>query len=230
MDRKKLIATRLQAILKDLKSTPTPTLIAVSKACSLADIEWAFACGQRHFGENRVEQLASRMDALAFLPGIRWHFIGNLQSNKIKKLFAVKNLTHIHSVKSIGLLEKMYANCDMLESTVEFFLQVNTSEEKEKAGFANKDELCDAANLIDKQGSLYPQLVFKGLMTMSKIRTENFAEDARICFKELREYRDFLQRDFNFPPLKLSMGMSADYKWALEEGADYIRVGSAIFS
>ncbi len=229
MDRKELISIRLSLISKDYPVRNPPILVAVTKKRPLEDIEFAYVAGHRDFGENRVDELQEKAQFFfeAGFSDIRWHFIGHLQSNKLKKLFNIPGLSYIHSVDSFEILEKMYVKSNLLLDPVSFFLQVNTSGEKEKAGFEGQEELMRAANLIGAQAN--PRLKMCGLMTMSKIRTDNFERDAKACFKKLKQSRRNLQRDFDLPDLKLSMGMSSDYQWAMEEGADYIRVGSAIF-
>jgi pyridoxal phosphate enzyme (YggS family) len=191
-------------------------LLVVSKTQKLEEIRYLFQLGQRDFGENRVKDLEERAQALSDLPGIRWHLIGNLQSNKIPKLSKIPGLTAIHSVSSLELLQKLQAG---LKVPMGIFLQVNTSREDEKSGFENVDEIQAAARLVQAP------LRLQGLMTMATIRTDDVPGEARRCFRELKVLRDRFD-----PRLELSMGMSGDYGIALEEGSSWVRVGSRVFA
>jgi len=195
------------------------TLVAVSKKRSKHEIEALYAQGQRDFGENRVLELVEKARELErSCPERKWHFIGNLQSNKVKELLTVPNLVAIHSIDRDKLIRELFKHKP--NHPILCFLQVNTSGENEKSGFKNLDEINAAAKLFEGQESF----ILHGLMTMGGIRTENFEQTAHKCFKKLKEIRDELN-----PELKLSMGMSADYKIALEYGADYLRLGRILF-
>ncbi len=226
MERRELLKIRLQLLKREIRET---NLVAVSKNTDSESIRFAFEEGQVDFGENRVESLEEKSIELEDLD-LNWHFIGKLQSNKINRLFKIPRLKYIHSVDSLKLLEHLYKRVDQISSQrVGFFLQVNTSEEAEKSGFCikNYDELAAAANLISQH--LDSKFYLLGLMTMGKYRTDNFEEDARLCFKRLNAVRSTLKRDFELPDLKLSMGMSQDYSMAIEEGTDFVRIGTSIF-
>ncbi len=226
------IVPRLNAIKAEC-ARHRATLIAVSKTRPLEEVRVAHAAGHRDFGENRVDELLDKAHAAseAGLAGLRWHFLGRLQSNKIKKLFRVPHLAAIHSVDRLDLLEKLYVCSSVLARPVDYFLQINTSGEREKAGLPllqDGREVWEAiADLAKRMGN--SPLRLHGLMAMSKLRTPNFEEDARACFEALGEQRRLLRENFDFPDLKLSMGMSSDYLLALATGSDYIRVGRAIF-
>ncbi|MCP4914801.1 MAG: YggS family pyridoxal phosphate-dependent enzyme [Oligoflexia bacterium] len=228
MDRSELISIRLKLVKRDIPSSKNITLVAVSKKYPYEDVKFAHQAGQIDFGENRIDELVEKSECAANDHlHLRWHFIGNLQSNKISKLFNVKNLKFIHSVDSFSLLEKLYGKSNILQEKVGFYLQVKTSNEKEKGGFDSYDDLAKTINLILKNQASNLKMV--GLMTMSKVRTENFEEDARACFQKLKKIRKQLQQDFGLGDLSLSMGMSNDLEIAVEEGTDCVRVGSAIF-
>lgn len=228
MDRQELINIRLDLIKRHFILDKDPTLVAVSKGSPFSDIEAAYRSGQRHFGENRVDELFDKSHRAIELgiEDIHWHFLGHLQSNKIKKLLLVPNIYAIHSVDSSKLLDQLISK--KYEGAIKLFLQVNTSNEQEKYGFRDWDELALCANKLlaasDSSFSLY------GLMTMSRLRTDTFEEDAKKCFRQLKVISDSLVKDFDLPPLKLSMGMSDDFEIALNEGSDYLRIGSKIFS
>ncbi len=205
-------------------------LVAVSKYSPLQDIILAYYYGHRDFGENRVQDLldkASAFDEQEFNE-VKWHYIGKIQSNKINKLLKVPNLKYIHSVDSIKLLETLYKKVEQFSGEeLKYFLEVKTSDEEEKHGLQNYDELARAINLALKNED--SKLKLCGLMTMGKVRTEDFEKDAISCFKKLSSYKKQLEKDFFLPDLKLSMGMSNDFRFAVAEGADYIRVGSKLF-
>lgn len=211
-------------ICDELKNYQQAILVAVSKTRSLEQILDLYLQGQRVFGENRVDELYEK--SFSIDKEVEWHFIGRLQTNKINKLLQVKNLKAIHSIDRLGLVESLLKKDSDIDKPVELFLQFNTSEEKEKAGFTSEEELIEAIKLIVKSKN-FP---LRGLMTMGKIRTDNPEADARHCFKRLRAIKNSLISKGIVENLDLSMGMSGDYKIALEEGSTVIRVGSALFS
>ena len=228
MDRKELIRIRINLIKRDFSPDCSPVLIAVSKKQPVSDIQFAYDAGIRDFGENRVEELLEKAKELQSLNDIRWHFIGNIQSKKIKKLLRVENLFAIHSIDSFDTLQKVMAKEeDLLKKNIRLFLQANTSREKEKGGFEDWDKLAAAVNLLAKKTESFS---LAGLMTMSKLRTNNFEEDAKKCFIQLTKIKKRVETDFDLKNLKLSMGMSRDYLTALEIGTDYIRLGSSLFA
>jgi PLP dependent protein len=202
-------------------------LIAVSKYTTNEKITEAYDAGHRIFGESKVQDLKKKSEI--FPEDIEWHFIGHLQKNKVNNLIKIPGFRYLHSVDSLELLNMLYKKEDNISSgELNIFLQLNTSGESEKSGFNTYDELARAANLILSQDSSTIKLI--GLMTIGKIRTEAFETDAISCFQELTKTKKRLEHEFGFKGLKLSMGMSGDYKLAVAEGADYIRVGSTIFS
>lgn len=224
---KEELETRLNSVRNDLNGA---VLVAVSKYSPVEDVAMAYSLGQLDFGENRVSELTAKAGSFQFnqRQNVRWHFIGTLQTNKVKELLKTPNLWAIHSVSSKKLLEEIIRReGEITEPELNLFFQLNTSKEEEKSGFDTVEEIAEAIELLlAKKKS---NLVCYGLMTMGSIREENFEEAARKSFKELKVARDYLSDRFNLPNLKLSMGMSQDYKIALAEGADFIRVGSLIF-
>jgi pyridoxal phosphate enzyme (YggS family) len=159
---------------------------------------------------------------------VRWHFIGHLQTNKVKDLMCIPNLYAIHSVDSLKLVQELVKYKDSFKGIeLNIFLQVNTSLETEKSGFKTMEELEEAVQLV-----LHTDTPFKmkGLMTMGTLRTENFEIEARRCFQELIKIKKTLQEKYTLVDLKLSMGMSQDYKIAHELEADYVRLGSSLFT
>lgn len=207
------------------------TLVAVTKYSPVEDMLMAYESGLFDFGENKVQDLAMKSQSFVDkgLLSIRWHFIGHLQSNKVRDLFKIKSLTAIHSVDSLKLLQEMYKReHELVSKSLSFFLQMNTSGEEEKSGFESLAELKVALDLImTKEGS---KLKFEGLMTMSSIRAEDFEAAAHSSFGKLKLIKEELLKDYKeLKELKLSMGMSQDYKIALSYDTDYVRIGSALF-
>ena len=208
--RARLIEKRISNLREELGAA---VLIVVTKSRRQEDIQRAVDTGQRDFGENRVGELAEK--SLSFDQGIRWHFIGHLQSNKIKKLFCVRNLWAIHSVDSLKLLKKLLEKEETLEAPVGLFFQVNVSGETQKSGFTDWEELRKAHDFFGRQR---PQKLYLiGLMGMGP-------RGGSSSFEKLRRWRDRLDKK-----LKLSMGMSGDYREALTVGTDFVRIGSLIF-
>jgi pyridoxal phosphate enzyme (YggS family) len=224
---KEELESRLNSVKNDLNGA---VLVAVSKYSPVEDVALAYSLGQLDFGENRVSELTMKAGSFQFnqRQNVRWHFIGTLQTNKVKELLKIPNLWAIHSVSSKKLLEEIIRReAEITEPELNLFFQLNTSKEEEKSGFDTVEEIAEAIELLHAKKK--SNLVCYGLMTMGSIREENFEEAARKSFKELKAARDYLADKFSLPNLKLSMGMSQDYKIALEEGADFIRVGSLIF-
>jgi len=232
MDRKELTDIRIDLISRSFHPEAIPTMIAVTKNRPVDDIIHAYESGIRDFGENRVEELETKAQAIKdlSLEGIRWHFIGKLQSKKISRLLDIENLVAIHSIDRLSLLQKLIhedKRRNASSHSINLFIQVNTSGEDEKSGFVEWDDLASAVNLLISEN---PPFKLHGLMPMSKMRTENFSEDADKCFNQLKRIRDKISEDFDIEGLKLSMGMSDDYEIALNNDSDYIRLGSALFA
>jgi pyridoxal phosphate enzyme (YggS family) len=204
-------------------------LIAVTKNRSIDDINELYQLGQRDFGENRVPELLEKSQAMADKNDIRWHFIGRLQTNKVSKLLSVSGLKAIHSVDSERLLAKIASELEKKKrpehDKLGFFIQINTSGEEQKAGLY--PELASMSFL--KTLSLPLSMVFQGLMTMSSIRGDDFKQDALDSFASLKQLKDALQVQSGAQDIELSMGMSQDFEQALEQGSDWLRVGSLLF-
>ena len=199
------------------------TLIAVSKYVGELEIKAAYQIGQRDFGENRPDELLKKSQILQnSCPDIRWHFIGNIQSNKIKTILETPNLFAVHSIDKKDHLKKILS---LLKTKVRLFFQVNTSDENQKGGVVHQENLFELVEMIKD----HPYGIYEGLMTMGKLQMNDFEEVTRQCFKKLVRFGDSIFDQYEMKS-KYSMGMSGDYTIALEEGANYIRVGSSIFS
>lgn len=222
------IAKNLSAIKKEMKGAH---LVAVTKYSPVEDVIAAYEAHHYDFGENRVQDLAEKARVFEEhqFSKVRWHFIGHLQSNKVRDLLRIPHLYAIHSVDSLRLVEELLKReSDFQGAELKLFFQVNTSREEEKSGFESAEELHMAINLLLGRG--HSKFKLYGLMTMGTIRTDQFEAEASRCFKDLATIARSVEEKFHLKTkLKLSMGMSQDYKIALAEGSDYIRVGSAIF-
>jgi pyridoxal phosphate enzyme (YggS family) len=215
------LALKYQNILQQLQGKAK--LLAVSKTRTIDEIESLYHLAHRDFGENRVQELAEKAIKLKHLDCIRWHFIGPLQRNKVKSLINIDKLIAIHSVDRFELIDELAKHHP--PRNLGLFLQFNTAKEEQKQGFESYTELAQAAKMIN-QLDCYDLV---GLMTMSKLRTQQFESDALDCFKQLKELRDRLVRELNIPKLELSMGMSADFNQALACDTDWVRIGSQLF-
>ncbi len=185
------------------------TLVAVTKNHSWEEAQKLYDDGCRIFAENRVQEALPKMEEAP--SDIEWHLIGTLQKKKVTKIAG--RFALIHSVDNFALAQKL---SDV--GSAEILLQVNASGEESKHGFT-PEEVLSQFEAIDQ----LPNIEVKGLMTMAPL-TEN-REVIRKTFRELRELRDTLPRRLEH----LSMGMSSDYREAIEEGATLLRVGTILF-
>jgi len=190
---------------------PGVTLVAVSKTHPPAAIREAYAAGQRDFGENYAQEWRAKAEALADLADLRWHFIGGLQTNKVKYLAG--RVAWVHTVDRLELAAEISRRWAKAGATARVLLEVDLGGEERKAGCA-PDEL---AALFDAARAL-PSLEVVGLTCIPPP-----ADDPRPHFRALRALRDRLGLR------ELSMGMSGDWQVAVEEGATFVRVGTAIF-
>lgn len=198
------------------------TLVAVSKTRPAAEVAAAHAAGARDFGENYVQELADKATELTDLAGLRWHFIGHLQRNKVKYLG--RTCTLIHSVDSLRLAEALDERAQRLEHRQPILLQVDLAGEATKNGCP----IADLAGLVDGVQAL-PGLDWQGLMTITPLSHD--PEAARPYYRQLAELAARL-REQGYPAARLrhlSMGMSNDYEIAIAEGATLVRVGTALF-
>lgn len=194
-------------------------LLAVTKTRPDGDLDDLYRLGLRAFGENRVSEAVGKQ---ARLPSdIEWHMIGHLQSNKAKDCLGFAWLHSLDKVDTALALEKAFAKAGR---TLNVLLEANTGGEEQKDGVRDLDGL---RRLTEALG-LCPHLVPRGLMTMAPFRPEESI--VRPCFVRLRTWRDALASEF--PQVSwdtLSMGMTNDFEWAIEEGATLVRIGTALF-
>lgn len=196
------------------------TLIAVSKTKPVSDIEELYNHGVRVFGENKVQELCDKYEALP--KDIKWHMIGHLQRNKVK--YIVDKVELIHSVDSVRLAKQIEDEAAKKNVTVNILIEVNVAEEESKFGLKT-EEVVDMVTQI----AIFPHISIKGLMTIAPF-VEN-PEDNRKYFNKLRQLAvDIKAKNIdNVSMDKLSMGMTGDYMVAVTEGASYVRVGTGIF-
>jgi PLP dependent protein len=193
-------------------------LLVVSKTFPAEIVREAVDAGQTLFGENKVQELLAKTPLLP--SHLRWHLIGHLQSNKVRKVLPV--VEAIHSVTSLDLARDINRIAGELGLFPQVYLEINVGAEASKHGF-------NAASVCEQMEQLYAldRLFIQGLMCIPPFAPE--VEKSRPYFAELRELRDKLEKLGGAPLPKLSMGMSHDFEVAIEEGATIVRVGSAIF-
>lgn len=195
------------------------SLVAVSKTKPSSAIEEAYAAGHRDFGENKVQELAAKYEELP--KDINWHLIGHLQTNKVKYIAPFVHL--IHAVDSEKLVKEIQKRAAQNNRSIHILLQVRIAQEETKFGMPYQE----AGEMISNLNcDMYPNIKLDGLMGMAT----NISDQNQVK-KEFTELHSFFKEQQNkFPALKtLSMGMSGDYKLAMECGSNMVRIGSAIF-
>ena len=230
LNTKEIIARNLAAVRQDIaracavagRPVDAVRLVAVTK---YAQWEWVEALNAEHqsFGESRPQQLAERQ---ALLPNAEWHLIGQLQRNKVRS--AVQHAAVIHSVDSLKLLQRIALVAGELNIRPKILLQVNVSAEESKSGFSPDDLVKSWSDVT----VCHESIEIAGLMTMAPASDD--PEDARPSFRALRELRGQLRSQnaaqsaaLTLP--ELSMGMSSDFRVAIEEGSTLVRIGRRLF-
>jgi hypothetical protein len=216
------VRLRIRRAAQDAGRSPADVrLLAVSKTFGLDHVRAAAEAGQGDFGENRVQEALQKIEGSADLK-IRWHLIGTLQSNKVRRV--VPRFSAIHSVDSLRLLEAIDTAATGAGTAPELFVQVDLAGEATKHG-APPDEAMD----IVRGAARCRSARCVGLMTIPPFFDD--PEEARPYFARLRNLRDTLLREGVERPMlrELSMGMSHDYEIAVQEGATIVRLGTAIF-
>ena len=192
------------------------TLVCVSKYQPVEAIREAYEAGERHFGESRVQELKTKIPLLP--EDIRWHFIGHLQTNKVRDLLKLHPFL-IHSVDSLRLLQTINDEAAKIGMVQDVLLEIHVAREETKSGFL-PEEINDL--MVNDLMVNYPHVRVRGLMTMAT-NTDDEAEIRR-CFSTLKEL-SIVNSQFSI----LSMGMSDDYRIAIECGSTMVRIGSSIF-
>lgn len=227
-DRASAIAERVHRLRAELP--PHVRLIAVTKYAEIPDVQAAIAAGVTDIGENRVQE-ARRKHGIMLAgaaagpapgsPSVAWHLIGHLQTNKVRQ--AVGLFDVIQSLDSRRLVAAVDEESGRLGKRQEVYLQVNTSGEASKHGFTPGDAAAEWPAIQQ-----LPHLRVTGLMTIAPARAAE--GELRACFRKLRELRDRLAAGLPDGLPWLSMGMTDDYRLAVEEGANVVRIGRLIFA
>ena len=194
------------------------TLVCVSKFQPSEAIMQAYEASERDFGESRVQELLPKYEDLP--KDIRWHFIGHLQTNKVKQI--VPFVYMIHSVDSVRLLETINREAEKIQRCIKVLLEVHVAKEETKSGFTPKEFLSLASNL--SPNNLYPWVEICGVMGMATNTDDE--QEWRRCFREIKSLASKLS---TLNTKQISMGMSDDYLVAIEEGSTMVRIGSNIF-
>ncbi len=215
----KTIQQKIKETCEEVKRDPNEVkVVAVTKTFSSQKIIEAYSAGITDFAENYAQEFVEKHKELAQIP-IRWHFIGHLQTNKIKYIAGKVEL--IHSVDSIKLAKEISDFCGKKNITQDVLIEINTSGENKKFGFRPEDVYKAVSEILKLKN-----INMIGLMTIGKFSED--PEESRSEFKLLRELRDELKQK-GFDLNHLSMGMSNDFQVAIQEGATILRIGSAIF-
>jgi pyridoxal phosphate enzyme (YggS family) len=194
-------------------------LVAVSKTKPSSDIQEAYIAGQRHFGENKIQEMQGKYEELP--KDIKWHMIGHVQTNKVKYMASFVHL--VHGVDSLKLLKEINKRAKQNQRVIDCLLQVHIAEEDTKFGFDNEEikEILES-DMLDQ----FENIKIRGLMGMA-----TFTDDEKQVAREFAKLRSIYDQfngkyqDFDI----LSMGMSGDYQIAIENGSNLVRIGSSIF-
>ena len=213
------VQQRITTACKRAERSPEEVqLVAVGKKFTADVTQEAADCGLTLFGENRVQEAKAK---ISDCPGhLRWHFIGNLQTNKCRDAVALFDM--LHAVDSLHLAKELNKRCEQAAKVMPILLEVNVSGEGSKHGFSPET----AVNAM-KEFSDFPQLELHGLMTMAPYSHQ--PESSRPYFQKLCEVKAACEDKLGAPLPELSMGMSGDYEIAIEEGATLIRLGTTLF-
>jgi PLP dependent protein len=200
------------------RATEAVTLLAVSKTHPPESVRAAVEGGQSLFGEIKIQEAKAK---IPLCPGkCRWHFIGHLQSNKVRD--AIELFQMIESVDSLSLAREISKRCEQSDKNMPILLEVNVAGESSKFGYSPQALLSELKEL-----NALPRIAVHGLMAVPPFVTD--AEKARPYFRRLHELKTECEQILGAPLPHLSMGMSADFEIAIEEGATLVRVGTALF-
>lgn len=215
------VAANLARIREFIAEQPV-TLVAVTKAASLSQIEEAFQCGVTEFGENRIQDAMKKREQLppSLVQGSNWHFIGHLQTNKVKQ--AVGQFALIHSVDSQRLAEEISETALKKQIVQSILLQVKVLPDPGKSGFELDELKSSMASLLQLKG-----IKIEGLMTITPL-----SDDPDVwcnSFTRLKTLKEELEKTHGITLNELSMGMTNDWKDAIKCGSTMVRIGRAIF-
>ena len=201
------------------------TLVAVSKTKPVEDLMEAYNAGQRIFGENKIQEMTDKWQTMP--KDIQWHMIGHVQSNKVK--FMAEYVSLIHGVDSLKLLEEINKQAKKYNRVIDCLLQIHIAEEETKFGL-NEWELNEIIDFIQNENNDIKNINIVGLMGMA-----TFTDNQNQIQKEFQNLKAIFDKisdqppTCNLQPITLSMGMSGDYKLAIDCGSTMIRIGSSIF-
>ncbi|WP_318036557.1 YggS family pyridoxal phosphate-dependent enzyme [Candidatus Contubernalis alkalaceticus] len=214
----KIVDKIKEAQVKSGRQEDTITLIAVTKGVAPEKIKEAVSIGINNFGENRVQEVIPKIEILP--DKLTWHFIGHLQSNKVKEVLPRFSL--IHSLDRLSLAKEIQIRSEKSSRITEALVQVNVAEEKSKFGLS----VNEVEGFIEMVVEKFPNIKITGLMTIAPYVED--PQEVRTIFRELKN----LSCKIKVPGVELkelSMGMSSDYEVAVEEGATMVRIGTALF-
>jgi len=197
------------------------TLIAVTKTVDVDKVLEAIEYGVKDVGENKPQELARKYDIIG--DKVRWHLIGSLQTNKVK--YIIDKVSMIHSLDREALCEEIQKRAEKIDRTIDCLVQVNISKEDSKHGLYEEEVI----NFIKNVSSNYKNINIKGLMTMAPFTQDE--DEVRNVFRRLKNLSSDID-NLDIPNVSmdyLSMGMSNDYKIAIEEGSTIVRIGTSIF-
>jgi len=219
LDNIKILEERISEVCESCgRKRSEIKLIGVSKTQPVSLIQEVIDAGIKDLGENKAQELRDKSELLK--GDFNWHFIGHLQTNKIKYLIDAAKF--IHSVDSIKLAEEINRKAAQINKKQNVLLEIKTSDEATKFGLSNDKEIFEVAEYC----KLAENLILVGLMTMAPFTGQK--DDIRKSFKSLRELKDRMNAQ-GFGLTDLSMGMTSDYEIAIEEGSTMLRIGTAIF-
>jgi len=223
-NRLAVVNQRIQSAAERGQRDPADiTLIAVSKTWSWEYVAEAIACGQKHFGENKIQEALAKTEKTRDQQEIVWHFIGHLQSNKAK--FIPGNFQWLHTLDSMKLAKQLEKFCAQISATLNVLVQVNIADDPAKQGLSKRDVEPYLNEFLRED---FQHLKLRGLMTIGAVDADE--KTRRKWFSELRHLQESLAKKYSLPDFdQLSMGMSGDFEEAIEEGATMVRVGSIIF-
>ena len=225
MEKKEILRRNLDRVIWNIEKARISVsehhivkIVAVSKYTDEESIKILYELGQRAFGENQVQQLEKRVEALEDLP-IEWHMIGTLQRNKINKLIKLRP-SLVHSVDSLRLAKALNDRLQEHNKRMNILLQINSSKEKSKSGVSISEAFDIYLEILDK----FPNLNLKGVMTIGALSRDK--EVVKRGFEETYRVFEHLKK---YGARVCSMGMSSDYELAIRCGSNMVRIGSDIF-
>lgn len=227
-DRRRQIADRWQRAVDDVhqaavqagRSPDCVRIVGVSKYVDTETTLMLIEAGCSELGESRPQQLAKKAEAISGFPTLRWHLVGHLQSNKVRR--TVHFADTIHSIDSVDLLRRVDRAAGELGKSPQLFIEINISGDESKHGFAAEEAVRQAADFFQTE---HAHVV--GLMAMAGLEADS--AESRRQFAALRNLRDRIVAETGKSLPELSMGMSGDFREAIAEGSTLVRIGSRLF-